>query len=919
MVSRFAGVPTEGDGAATGQGRVSAMWGGRAFVQACRNVLEQSIVGVLQTDTDGTLTFVNQRLCDMLGYTEEQLLGRRLDGVAGTGSIDTVQAALAQLAAGASGRMFDGHYQRSDGSPVLATTSATALRKGSRFDGVIAVVLDITERRQTERALRRSERRYRTLFESIDEAFCLVRVLFDADGNAVDARYLETNPAFGRQTGHDNVQGRTLRELVPDIEPVWFEIYGRIARGGEPVRFIRQSKSLEDRWFDIYAFRPEDGEEDTVAVLFNDITAQKQAEQALRESETRFRTMANASPSILWSAFADGTPTFVSELWYEYTGLAPGADLAHEWTEVIHPDDVVLAQAAWHDVALGGSTYEVEVRLRRHDGVYRWFLMRAMPLRADDGTIVSWFGSSTDIHDRRQAEEALRLSEQRASLAMDVARLGTWSCDLRTGVMSADARSREICGFDLEIPLDLATVATRVHPEDRQRAEAALRSALMLESDGRYAEEFRWVHPDGTVRWALARGQVLFRGLGDQRRGVLVLGSLFDITERRGTEEALRDLDRRKDEFLATLSHELRNPLAPLRNCLHLLHMEVGGELDRQKLLTIMDHQVTHLTRLVDDLLEVSRVTHGKIPLKIELVELAEVCTRAVEGSRPAIELAHHTLTVDLPEQPLRLEADPVRLAQVLGNLLNNAAKYTDPGGHILLSGRREGEEIVLRVRDDGLGIAQEQLPHVFDLFVQADRSLTHSQGGLGIGLTLVRSLVELHGGSVRARSAGIGHGSEFEVRLPIHHAQAADARGGGEPRRAAEARHRILVVDDNHEHADTLALFLEISGNDVRTAYDGLEAVEAAADFHPDAVLLDIGMPGVDGYEACRRIRALPDGEATVVVALTGWGQEEDRRRSHEAQFDAHMVKPADPAALLALVESLQPRQPGGATLGVR
>jgi CheY-like chemotaxis protein len=290
----------------------------------------------------------------------------------------------------------------------------------------------------------------------------------------------------------------------------------------------------------------------------------------------------------------------------------------------------------------------------------------------------------------------------------------------------------------------------------------------------------------------------------------------------------------------------------------------------------------------------------------VEPVTVDEVVQRAVETSQPLIDAAHHTLSVTLPEPPLTLHADPLRLAQVLANLLNNAAKYTEPGGRIELVAARELDTAVVRVRDNGLGIAPEHLPHVFDLFAQADRSLTRAQGGLGIGLTLVRSLVELHGGSVSARSAGIGEGSEFELRLPLH--PLPGSLRGDQPVSFLDAgeSHRLLVVDDNREHADTLALYLSTAGHQVRVAYDGLDAVAVATDFDPDAVLMDVGMPGLDGYGAARRMRAQPGGRRRVLVALTGWGQSEDRRRSRAAGFDAHLVKPADPPALLALVDSL-------------
>jgi len=378
----------------------------------------------------------------------------------------------------------------------------------------------------------------------------------------------------------------------------------------------------------------------------------------------------------------------------------------------------------------------------------------------------------------------------------------------------------------------------------------------------------------------------------------------------------LREADRRKDEFLATLAHEIRNPLAPIRNALQIMRLAGTSGPIMEQARTMMERQLTQMVRLVDDLLDVSRITRGKIELRKERVELAAVVASAVETSRPLIEASGHELTVTLPPEPIPLDADLTRLAQVFSNLLNNAARYTEQGGHIWLTaelasgGRQPPDEVVVKVRDTGLGIPADMLPKIFEMFTQVDRSLERSQGGLGIGLTLVKRLVEMHGGSVEARSDGPGQGSEFTVRLP---AAAASAPHQPQPPRdeavktAAPARRRVLVVDDNKDSADSLSMMLRITGMEVRTAYDGLEAVAAAAAFNPDVVFLDIGLPKLNGYEAARRIREQPWGKDMVLVAVTGWGQEVDRRRSQEAGFNAHMVKPVDPAALQQMLAALK------------
>ncbi len=375
--------------------------------------------------------------------------------------------------------------------------------------------------------------------------------------------------------------------------------------------------------------------------------------------------------------------------------------------------------------------------------------------------------------------------------------------------------------------------------------------------------------------------------------------------------EALRDADRRKDEFLAVLAHELRNPLAPVRNALQILKLAGADANAALQAREMAERQVQHLTRLVDDLLDVSRIMRGKIELRKERVALATLIDRAVETARPAFDEAGHRLTIALPPAPLLLDVDVVRMAQVVANLLTNGAKYTEPGGRLELNAGREGGDVVVRVRDTGIGIAAEVLPRVFELFVQAAPAAAHSQGGLGIGLTLVKSLVELHGGRVEARSEGLGKGSEFVVRLPFT-GEAAGAGSGTKPTTVTaeppKAGRRVLVVDDNVDAAVSLALLLRLEGHEVRVAHDGVEALAQVAVAAPDCVILDLGMPKMDGYEVARRLRKTPGLEGMRLVAVTGWGQEEDRRRTREAGFDQHFVKPVEPATLQELLAALRP-----------
>jgi signal transduction histidine kinase len=417
--------------------------------------------------------------------------------------------------------------------------------------------------------------------------------------------------------------------------------------------------------------------------------------------------------------------------------------------------------------------------------------------------------------------------------------------------------------------------------------------------------------------------RALLAEVGERRRAEARLSELNETLDRRVTERTralevseaqLREAHRRKDEFLATLAHELRNPLAPIRNAAQVLQRKGHGLPEIQWATTLIERQVQAMGRLIDDLMDVSRINQGKIGLRLERVDLAQVLQEAVETTRPVIDEFRHELALVLPPDQILLDADRTRLAQAFTNLLNNAAKYMDPGGHIEVRAERKGDEVAVSVRDRGIGIAPERLASVFQMFSQVETALDRSRGGLGIGLSLTQQLVEMHAGSVTACSEGLGHGSEFTVRLPLPAvvvANVAPGGGSGVPDAATGPQTvlRILVADDNKDAAETLAVLLEFMGHEIRSVHDGQAAVQAAAEFRPDIVLLDIGMPQLNGYEACRRIRDGAGGAPIVIVAVTGWGQPEDRRKSADAGFDHHMVKPLDLAALENLVREVSAR----------
>ncbi|MBV8784395.1 MAG: response regulator [Gammaproteobacteria bacterium] len=505
-------------------------------------------------------------------------------------------------------------------------------------------------------------------------------------------------------------------------------------------------------------------------------------------------------------------------------------------------------------------------------------------------------------HDR---EAALRASEERLRMALEGADLGSWDVDLRTGKAVWNSRHGQLLGYKEDAPATLERWHERIYPEDQPMVTQAVerareqRTALVVEHRLLRAD-------DGELRWLALFGRFHYDANGVPVR---FSGVSRDVTERKHLESererylaALQEADRRKDTFLATLSHELRNPLAPIRNAAEVL---TSAQLDVTQLTwarSVIQRQVTHMALLLDDLLDLARITSGKLRLRRQSCSLRSVVDAAVETSRPLLQKKEQQLTVRIPEDVPALNADPLRLAQVLSNLLSNAVKYTAPHGHIELSGAVQAGKLVLSVKDDGIGIAPDRLGELFTMFAQIPSAQRWSEGGLGIGLALAKGLMELHGGTIQAASAGPGQGSEFTVRLPL---KAATPVRPSAPRPAVApvARlRRVLIADDNQDAAESLAMLLTLDGFEVRTAYNGEDALALARGFRPEVALLDIGMPILDGYATAQAMRR-QEGDAVRLIALTGWGQEEDKRRAFAAGFSAHLTKPVDPERLRDLL----------------
>jgi len=518
-----------------------------------------------------------------------------------------------------------------------------------------------------------------------------------------------------------------------------------------------------------------------------------------------------------------------------------------------------------------------------------------------------------DVRDQiaatQRAESALRLTTERLTLGVQVARFALAEVNYHTNSYELSAEAAKLFGFGDEattVPRD--TMHERMHPADREMVKQHIAACLDSAGPGWFTVDYRIVRPDGTVRWLHERKQVFFDSDRRPRRAVI---AALDVTERKQLENDLRkvaadlsEANHRKNEFLATLAHELRNPLAPIRTGLELIRMAVHDPVVVEDTRSMMERQTQQMVRLIDDLLDLSRITQGKLNLRKARVELAAVLHNAVDAIRPFIAEAGHRLLVDLPDEPILLDGDPNRLAQVFSNLLSNAAKYTKDGGTIRLTAAVEDGVTVVTVQDDGIGIPAEMQHRIFEMFAQIDRAIEAGYTGLGIGLTLVKRIVELHDGSISVRSEGTNRGSEFTVRLPLAPAvpPPSVAHAAADLNEKPRAR-RVLVVDDNKAAAEMLAKVLKIMGNDVRLAYDGLEAIQSAEEFRPNLVLMDLGMPKCNGFEAARQIRERSWSENLTLVALTGWGQDEDKQRSIEAGFDYHLTKPAEPAAIQQLL----------------
>lgn len=727
-------------------------------------ILDERLLGLLPAavyvcDHEGKIVYFNGRAAELWGReprcgdTDERFCGAfRLYYPDGTFMSHASSPMAEALRTGLPQRDRDAVLQRPDGSRIDVLVNIDPLRdpRGELL-GAVNVFQDVSHRKRAER----------------DQS--LLAAIVESSDHPIISKTLEGvisswNPAAERLFGYTAAEavGKPIELIIPpERQDEEQAILARLRCGErieqfETVRMDKSGRRVHVS-LSISPVRSPSGRVVGASKIVRDITDRKRAEQTLRESEERFRNLADNIAQLAWMADPSGWIFWYNKRWFDFTGSCLSEMEGWGWQTVHHPDYVEAVKEKFRRHIEAGEVWEDTFPLRGKDGTYRWFLSRAIPIRDEKGNVLRWFGTNTDI------------------------------------------------------------------------------------------------------------------------------------TERMEMEEALKEADRRKDEFLAMLGHELRNPLTPIRSGLDLLTTENGTQ---REIVELMQRQVEHLARLVDDLLDVSRIMRGRVELRKEPVELSRIVRQAVESVQPSVDAHDQQLSLSLPDRAVWLDADRVRLVQICENLLHNASKYTRREGRIELIARCAGDEAVISVRDNGIGIEPELLPKVFDLFTQSSRSLDRAQGGLGIGLTLVRNLVEMHGGTVSAHSDGSERGSTFTVRLPVR--AAAHRESSREPAPAGSTSRRILVVDDNQSAVRMLSLLLTRRGaHTIGAAYDGPAALAQVREFRPEIVLLDIGLPGMSGYEVARRIRANPQYDGILLVALTGYGQEQDRRASKEAGFDEHLVKP--------------------------
>ena len=727
------------------------------------------------------------------------------------------------------------------------------------------------------------------------------------------------SPSYASLMGRHDIVGKPIAEVLPAralagnhlerVERVFATGEAFTAQGARFVLRAEPDGPPVERYVDfVYQpLRAPDAQVDGIFVQGVDVTARTLAEATLRESEERFRAALKAGRMGSWVTDHTTGTRHWSQEGMELFGL----DLVDgrgqvggehdEYIGALHPDDRHLAQRI-KELAAQQDSFAAEYRIVRPDGTTVWLRGRGLVVeRGADGRALRLVSIMADATERKMVEERWRLERERLDLALEAGQMGAHDLNFAEGKLWWSPETYRLFGVNPKefVPTPESVLAL-IHPDDRETFLRHRKKAIAEHLP--FVHELRLQRPDGSQIWVAHRGRAEY---DDKGRPVRNFGVIMDITERKQAEDALRDADRNKDNFIAMLAHELRNPLAPIRNAVTILRRSGAADKTATWCHEVIERQVTQMARLLDDLLDVSRLGRGQLQLRPEITTLGRVVEQAIEIARPAIDAGSHSFIGPQLQDHLLVHGDVARLAQVLSNVLINAAKYTQPQGRITLGIEQEGDKALIRVSDNGIGIATQHLSTIFEMFAQvAPPGAAHAtSGGQGIGLSLARSLLELHAGTIEAFSEGLGKGSEFRIRLPLVRSSAAVGPSGiGEVAAPGARTCRVLVADDLRDSADSLATLLRSLGHAVAVAYDGEQALTLAETFRPDVAVLDLGMPGVDGYEACRRIRASEWGAGMTLIAQSGWGQSPDRHRAREAGFDQHAVKPVELAVLIAM-----------------
>jgi PAS domain S-box-containing protein len=851
-------------------------------------------------------------------YRAEEIIGRNFSCFYPKEAVSAGWPAHELTVAAETGRFQDEGWRiRKNGSRFWANVVITAVRdENNEVWGFLKITRDLTDRKQAEEKLRLSEERFRLMVENVQDYAIF---MLDPSG-----RVATWNAGAERIKGYsaEEIIGEHFSRFYPEeaLARDWpaEELRRAAAEGRIEDEGWRVRKDGSKFWANVVitALRDESGVLRGFGKVTRDLTERRQAEenarqllqeeaarkaaeastleaQRAREEERRHRAQLQVTLSSIGDAVivtdTAGDVTFMNSVATGLTGWEPGEAAGQPLEQVFHivneetrqPVENPVTKVLREGVVVGLANHTV---LIAKDGKEIPIDDSGAPIRGEDGSIAGVVMVFRDVTEARRAVEA-RLHLAAIVESSDDAIIGK---SLEGTIVSWNRGAERLYGYTAEEILG-KPLAVLVPPDQTNE----LPEIMECVKRGEHIEHFETqrVRKDGSrVDVSLTISPV--RNADGKITGASKIAR--DITAR-------KEEDRRKNEFLALLAHELRNPLAALSNGLQVTRLAENDPQAREEARLVMERQLQHLVRLVDDLLDVSRISRGKLELRKERISLAKVVSTALETCEPLVTQQDQELTVTLPEEPLYVDADPTRLAQMVCNLVTNAAKYSDPGGPIWLTATHEGAEAVIRVKDAGIGIPPHMLAKVFEMFTQVDQSLEKSQGGLGVGLTIAKRLTEMHGGSIEAHSEGPGKGSEFIVRLPVVLSLVDEQEDEEDDQRqtAPVVRQRVLVADDNRDAAATMAMMLKLLGNEVRTAHDGLEALDVAAEFQPGVILLDIGMPKLNGYETCRHIREQPWGRNALIVALTGWGQDDDKRRSQEAGFNDHLVKPVDPAAL--------------------